>query len=258
MSPSVIKGQNPDTGLDECMTCYQRRRRREQGYVPPDAVKLNKRVARSRNKIEEGLLDLGFSPAEATDTINEIANRCSALYRFIHGMGPGDDVDMPTDVNVNIQDEPEQDEEEVAVDTAHDVNGNLQVSEPQAAPKEPTVDVDTTASTVNSKPAEKPEWEHCRDAILKVIPGPEGIPANRLLKLADETMGRKLNRRIFYAVLADGLKQGIWKKSQGRYYVYTEEQEDANVNSKEPERNEDCRDRRQHRGPEDRGLAAGE
>ena len=129
MSPSIIKGQNPDTGLDECMTCYPRRRRREQGYVPPDAVKLNKRVAKSRNKIEEGLLDLGFSPAEAAETISEIADRCPALYRFIHGLGPSDDVDMPTDVNVNIQDEPEQDEEEVDVNTEHDVNVNAAVGD---------------------------------------------------------------------------------------------------------------------------------
>jgi hypothetical protein len=243
MSPSVIKGQNPDTGLDECMTCYQRRRRREQGYVAPDAVKLNKRVAKSRNKIEEGLLDLGFSPAEATETINEIANRCSALYRFIHGLGPSDDVVMPTDVNVNIQDEPEQDEEEAAVDTEHDVNVNIPPvprNEIGSQEEGEEVDVDTSMSPVNSEPTietvsdqlvkegEKKDGEErwnkvfpeLAKGVQEVLAEAHGLTASRIPEAVNAKLGRKdYDQQEFYRGLKEGVGKKLWVKVNAKYYL---------------------------------------
>lgn len=177
--PVMIKGQNPDTGFDECMSCYQRRRRRAQGYVAPDAVKLNKQIAKSRNKIEEGLLELGFSPAEAADTISEIADRCPALYRFIHGLGPSDDVDIPSGINVNnelgqegdefdgdtidevsVNDPPAPEPTPVDVDTKSDVNvsagaGEVNAEADAPEPEQQKVDVDTAHDVNVNIPAVK-------------------------------------------------------------------------------------------------------
>lgn len=141
----VCGGEKALATADTCFACYQRKLRAEQakaeGHTPATQLREHKRIAKAKNKIEEALLELGYSPVKAQEMIWELTCTCSALARFL---GAEVNVDKQAEVNVNEAqpNEPGTQESDidpfpVSVDNQAETNVNETVAPPSAVSPPP-------------------------------------------------------------------------------------------------------------------------